>query len=383
MTTFDYSSVATPCFLLEESRLLSNLQLMRRVQAEASIQIIVAFKGFSMWSTFPLVRQYLAGATASSLYEAMLCFEEMGSRAHSYAAVYMPDEIEQMAKLSSHLTFNSLTEAERYHQRIIDTGEPVLLGLRLNPEYSPVETDLYNPTMPGSRLGIAAEKVADGMPSYISGLHFHNLCESTSYDLERTMAQIEHLYGHLLPNISWINFGGGHLMTRQGYDIEHLIGILKAFRLRWPNIIEVTLEPGSAVGWDCGPLISRVLDIVEHKGIKTLMMDCSFTAHMPDTLEMPYRPRIREAHEELIEGKPTYRIGGTSCLSGDYMAEYSFDRDIEVGDMLFFEDMMHYTMVKTSMFNGVKHPDIAILDLENKYKLVRRFTYLDFKRRLS
>jgi carboxynorspermidine decarboxylase len=386
MTTEDrfniYNNIPTPCFLLELPRLEANLKLMRRVQEQAGVDVILALKGFSMWSVFSLVKQYLAGATASSLNEALLCFEEMGSRAHTYAAAYMPDEFDQIIAHSSHITFNSLNEAARYHKQVLAHINPPSMGLRLNPEYSPVETDLYNPAAPGSRLGMDPVHVARGIPDYIEGLHFHNLCESTAQDLANTINAIEHRYSHLLGQISWINFGGGHLMTRQGYDVHLLIETLRAFKVRWPNIKTVTLEPGSAVAWDCGPLLSRVLDVVNNHGIATLMVDVSFTGHMPDTLEMPYRPRILGATDP-VPGKPTYRIGGTSCLSGDFMEAYSFDKEVQVGDLIVFEDMIHYTMVKTTFFNGVRHPDIATLDHQNNYNLIRRFTYLDYKRRLS
>jgi carboxynorspermidine decarboxylase len=376
----DVSQIKSPAYVLEETLLIKNLELIQRVQREAGVQIILAFKGFAMWSVFPLVRQYLAGATASSLHEARLCHEEMGCRAHTYAPVYAPDEFKSIMKYSSHITFNSVQQFHRYYALTRQAKHKISCGLRVNPEYSQVETALYNPCSPGSRLGIVRE-LLDKLPAGVEGLHFHALCESSSHDLENLLSNFEKLFGQYLPKVKWVNFGGGHLMTRKDYDVPHLIQLLKAFKQRHPHL-EVILEPGSAIAWQTGALIATVLDIVENRGIKILMLDVSFTAHMPDTLEMPYRPRITGATDP-VAGKPTYRIGGTSCLSGDYMLEYSFDQPVQIGDILILEDMIHYTMVKTTMFNGVNHPDIGIWTKNNTYQLVRRFKYQDYKNRLS
>lgn len=376
-----YSHIAAPAYILDESLLKKNLELMSDVQRRAGVDIILAFKGFAMWSTFPLVRKYLSGATASSLYEARLCFEEMNTRAHTYSAAYIPSEFESILGYSSHITFNSLNQFLRYKNQVQNYPEHVSCGIRVNPEYSEVSTDLYNPCTPGSRLGASAEHFVDGMPEGVEGLHFHALCESSSYELEKVLENFERLFGHLLGSMKWVNMGGGHLMTRAGYDTEHLIDVLRRFKSKYPHL-NVILEPGSAVAWQTGVLTSVVLDIVENKGIKTLMMDTSFTAHMPDCLEMPYRPKISGA-TDLVEGKPTYRIGGTSCLSGDYMDFYSFEKPVNIGDVLVFEDMIHYTMVKTTMFNGVQHPDIVILRENGEAEVVRRFEYDDYKNRLS
>ena len=378
----DFSKIKSPAYILDETLLRRNLELMERVRIEADVQIIVAFKGFSMWSAFPMVRQYLDGATASSLYEAKLCFSEMKTLAHTYAAVYFPEDFERTLKYSSHVSFNSLSQFNRYYPQIQRfTQHEISCGLRVNPEFSVVETDLYNPGKAGGRLGEAIENLADELPEGIDGLHVHALCESSAADTEGLLLAIEQKLGHYLPSLKWLNIGGGHLMTKQGYDLDYLINALKAFKSRHPHL-DLILEPGSAVGWDTGVLLSEVLDIVDNRGVTTVMVDVSFTAHMPDTLEMPYRPRIRNAGD-FEEGKFNYKIGGTSCLSGDYMDYYSFDKAIEIGDILIFEDMIHYTMVKTTMFNGVKHPDIGIWTEDNTYKLVRRFNYTDFKRRLS
>lgn len=375
-------AIPTPAFVLDEARLRANLQLIDRVQRAAGVQIILAFKGFAMWSAFPLVRQYLPGATASSLHEARLCYEEMGVKAHTYCVAYSPHEFPKILQYSSHLTFNSLSQFHRYAPQVRRSKAPISLGIRVNPEWSPVETDLYNPASPGSRLGEVVEHFEGKLPDGVEGLHFHVLCESTSYDLEKTLENFEARFGSFLPALKWVNFGGGHLMTRQGYDVEHLIRVLKAFRERYPHL-QVILEPGSAIAWDTGVLVATVLDIVQNKGIRTAILDVSFTAHMPDTLEMPYRPRVRGAQADPIPDKPQYRLGGVSCLSGDFMEAYSFDAPLQIGQKLVFEDMIHYTMVKTTTFNGVTHPNIAIWRMDGRLDIVRRFNYQDYKRRLS
>ncbi len=372
--------IPSPCFVLEEKLLRRNLELIERVKEEAGGTIILAFKGFAMWSVFPIVREYLDGATASSLYEARLCFEEMKSLSHTYTAAYLPDEFEEMMQYSSHLTFNSISQYEQYRDQVNNFERKISCGLRVNPEYSEVETALYNPAAPGSRLGVAAAHVKDGLPDGIEGLHFHSLCESDSYSLERTLEAFVKRYEHLLPQVKWVNMGGGHLMTKEGYNVDHLIDLLKNFREKYD--VEIILEPGSAIAWETGYLHTTILDIVDNHGIKTAMLDVSFTAHMPDTLEMPYRPVIRGASEPESE-KYNYRIGGMSCLAGDFMQAYGFDKPLKIGVNIILEDMMHYTMVKTTMFNGVKHPAIAILDVENNLYVVREFGYEDYKMRLS
>lgn len=377
----DYSKVPVPCYLLEESLLRRNLELMKKVQDEAGIDIILAFKGFAMWSVFPMVRSYLKGATASSLAEAKLCFEEMKTKAHTYAVAYRDSEFEEIMRLSSHITFNSLSQYERYREDIQAFSEKISCGIRVNPEYSEVTTDLYNPSSPSSRLGMTAPHFSGHLPEGIEGLHFHVLCESSSYALENTLKAFEAKFGHLISQVKWVNMGGGHLMTRKDYDVAHLVRILKAFREKWG--VQVILEPGSAVAWQTGDLVASVLDIVENGGVKTAVLDVSFTCHMPDCLEMPYKPRIRGAKMEPEAGKPTYRMGGMSCLAGDFMSEYSFDRELAPGDLVVFEDMIHYTMVKTTTFNGVPHPSIGVWREDNSFQLVREFGYEDYKSRLS
>lgn len=376
------SQIPSPCFVLEEDLLRKNLQLIQSVSQAADIEIILAFKGFAMWNAFPIVREYFNGATASSLNEATLCKQEMGRLAHTYAPVYDPAEFASLMDCSSHITFNSLSQYHRFEQELQQADHQISAGLRINPEFSEVETELYNPCAPGSRLGIIAEQLPERLPAGIEGLHFHTLCESGSEDLEKTLAAVEQRFSNYLQQVKWLNMGGGHLMTHKGYDIDRLIRILKAFKGRYPHL-HVILEPGSAFAWETGFLKASILDIVENKGIKTAMLNVSFAAHMPDCLEMPYQPRIRGAQSEAITGKPTYRMGGNSCLSGDYMGYWSFDKELEVGDEIIFEDMIHYTMVKTTFFNGVQHPSIGMLDSKGQFKLIRKFTYEDYKNKLS
>jgi carboxynorspermidine decarboxylase len=379
----DIKKIPSPSFVLEEARLRQNLEVIARVQREADVQIILAFKGFAMWSAFPIVREYVHGATASSLHEARLCFEEMKAKSHTYAVAYLPKEFGKILKYSSHVTFNSIAQWRKYQKRVLNHLEKVSPGIRVNPGWSPVGTALYNPASPGSRLGEPLENFKGKLPEGVEGLHFHVLCESTSHDLEKVLEHFEAQFGAFLPLLKWVNFGGGHLMTRAGYDVAHLISVLKAFRKRWPHL-QVILEPGSAFAWDAGVLVATVLDIVKNEGIRTAILDVSFTAHMPDTLEMPYRPRVQGAKENVEKGdKNVYRLGGVSCLSGDFMEGYAFEKPLKIGQKIVFEDMIHYTMVKTSTFNGVTHPNIAILRPEGNLDIIRRFAYRDYRNRLS
>ena len=375
----DYSKIPSPCYVLEEERLIRNLQLLQKVKKEAGVSIILAFKGFAMWSVFPTVRNYLDGATASSLNEARLCNEEMRSKAHTYAVAYSDNEFDEIVSLSSHLTFNSLNQFNRFKDRV--PGE-VSMGLRVNPEWSDVKTDLYNPSSPVSRLGVTSEHLQHGVPEGIEGLHFHVLCESSSEALVTVLENLERKFEHILSKIKWVNMGGGHLITREGYDKDLLIRTLKRFKEKYQ--VKVILEPGSAVAWQTGDLKSTVLDIVENNGVKTAVMDISFTCHMPDCLEMPYKPKITSASEYTNKNYPfEYRIGGTSCLAGDFMEKYGFKNELEIGDTLIFEDMIHYTMVKTTTFNGVKHPSIGIWKSIGDFELIREFGYGDYRDRLS
>ena len=372
------TNLPSPSFVLEEAKLIKNLQLLQQVANRAEVDIILALKGFSLWKVFPLINRYLQGATASSLHEAQLIYEEMGVKAHVYSPAFIPEEFTTILNYSTHITFNSIRQFEKYKSDLLKS-KLVSPGLRVNPEYSPVETDLYNPASPTSRLGETIENIG-ALPKEIEGLHFHVLCESDASDLEKVLEAFEAKFSPFFPHLKWVNFGGGHLITRDGYDIDLLIDLLKSFRRKYG--LKIILEPGSAIAWKTGPLVATILDIIENNGIKTAIIDASFTAHMPDTLEMPYRPRIIGATDP-IEGKPTYQIGGVSCLAGDFMTAYSFDQPLKIGDRIFFEDMMHYTMVKTTTFNGVKHPSICILRSNGELEVVKEFGYEDFKRRLS
>ncbi|MCD8103093.1 MAG: carboxynorspermidine decarboxylase [Alistipes sp.] len=370
--------IPSPCYVLDESLLRRNLSVIKDVADRSGAEIIVALKANATWSVFPVMREYVNGATASSLAEARLVWEEFGTPTHTYAPVYTDSEIEEILRYSSHITFNSVAQFERFGPMAILRG--ISCGLRINPGWSPVETCLYNPCSPGSRLGIPHEQLAD-LPDGVEGLHFHNLCESGAEELVKTLESVERLFGHLLPKVKWINFGGGHLMTREGYDRELLIATVRAFRERYPGL-RVILEPGSAFTWQTGWLEATVEDIVHSGGVSTLMVNVSFACHMPDCLEMPYTPAVRGAHDPAGD-ELRWRIGGNSCLAGDYMGDWAFDREPRVGDRIVFEDMIHYTMVKTTMFNGVAHPSIAILRQDGTLDVVRRFGYEDYRDRMS
>ena len=377
----DLNAIPSPCYVMEEKLLRNNLALIKRVKEEAGVNIILAFKAFALWKSFPIVREYIPHSTASSKFEAQLAFEEMGSPAHTYSPAYTEADFPAILKYSSHITFNSLSQFDRFYPLVKADGRGISCGLRINPEFSDVETDLYNPCAPGSRMGIVRDLLGETLPEGVEGLHFHTLCESSSYDLERTLQEVDKKFGTLLSQVKWLNMGGGHLMTRKDYDTAHLVSVLRAFKTKYPNL-EIIMEPGSAFAWQTGFLLTTVVDIVENKGIKTAIIDALFTCHMPDCLEMPYKPAIRNA-TDAVEGKPTYRIGGNSCLSGDYMGDWSFDKPLEVGDKVIFEDMIHYTIVKTSMFNGIPHPSLALWSKEDELVLYRSFGYEDYKNRMS
>ncbi len=367
--------------MIDMALLRKNLELIQYVQEQSGATIILAFKGFSTWGTFPLVRNYVKGATASSLNEARLCFEEMGSLAYTYSPAYHPVDFEKICKYSGHIVFNSLSQLERYYKETQEVSHSISCGLRVNPEYSVVETDLYNPCAPGSRLGVKASLLPNKLPKEIEGLHFHVLCESSAEDLVAALALFEKKFSKYFYQLKWVNFGGGHLMTSKGYNVDLLIRTLQAFKEK--HKLEVLLEPGSAIAWETGVLISEVLDLVASDGITTAILDVSFTAHMPDTLEMPYRPKVRDAQDAITGGQFNYRLGGVSCLAGDYMEAYDFGKELKIGDRVVFEDMIHYTMVKTTMFNGVNHPDIVLLNEDKSTKLLKKYDYEHFKGRLG
>lgn len=375
--------VPSPSYVLEESLLRRNLSTIRRVADETGVEIILAFKAYALWKSFPILREYISASTASSLNEALLGYREMGARTHTYAPVYKDREFGEIMECSSHITFNSLNQLYHFLPRVrAYEDHRIDCGLRINPEYSEVETALYNPASPDSRMGVPAAGLPDRLPEGVTGLHFHTHCESDSYALERSLRVIEDKFGYLLNQAEWLNMGGGHLMTRQDYDVPHLIGLLRSFRSRYPHL-HVIMEPGSAFGWQTGPLVTEVLDVVENGGVRTLMIDASFTCHMPDCLEMPYLPAVRGAEmEPTVSHTERCRIGGNSCLSGDVMGDWYFERVPQVGDRIIFEDMNHYTTVKTTMFNGIHHPSIYCHHIDERWELYREYTYEDYKSRM-
>jgi carboxynorspermidine decarboxylase len=376
----DYNKIPSPCYVIDEERFRKNLSLIKHVSDESGAEIILAFKGFAMWGVFPILKEYISGAAASSLDEARLCFEEIGSMAHTYSPVYKESDFNAILGYSSHITFNSLEQYRKYSAELNKVQRKISAGLRINPEFSEISNGLYNPCSPGSRLGIIAEDLKNGLPEGIEGLHFHVLFESDSYALKKVLDIVEEKFGRFFPQLKWINMGGGHLMTGNNYNTDHLIGILKQFQKK--SGLHLILEPGSAFAWETGELVATVEDVVENQGIKTAILDVSFTAHMPDCLEMPYKPKICGATDPM-PGKPAYRIGGNSCLSGDVMGDWSFKKELVPGDRIVFLDMIHYTMVKTTTFNGVHHPSIGIWTKDNQFRLIREFGYEDYKNRLS
>ena len=387
----DFSKIPSPCFVLDERLLRRNLELIAGVAREAGVQIILALKACAMWPAFPVFREYVSGATASSLAEARLVHEELGVPSHTYAPVYTDRDFEEMLRYSSHVTFNSLGQYARFAPAALIRG--ISCGLRINPECSSVATALYDPCSPGSRLGVTAAELerlggADeggrdggGLPDGLEGFHFHTLCESGPEELRTTLQAVEQRFGRWLPRLRWINMGGGHLITREGYDTGLLVNTLRDFKKRHPNL-EVILEPGSAFTWRTGWLVATVEDKIERGGVNTLMVDTSFACHMPDCLEMPYKPAIAGTHEPR-EGEKRWRVGGNCCLAGDFVGDWAFDSEPQVGQKLVFEDMIHYTMVKTTMFNGVRHPSIAILRPDGALEVVREFGYEDYKMRMG
>ena len=370
-----------PTFTLHEDRLRQNLELISDVAAAADVRIILALKAFAFYPAFPIIAEYLPGATASSLNEAELIRRHFGRNPHVYAPVYRPEEFNMLGEMAHHLTFNSLRQLARYRPKWEKMGLSV--GLRVNPEYSPVETDLYNPASPYGRLGETLPNLPSRTPEGLSGLHVHTLCESSAEATATLIERVRSQFGHYLPDLKWLNLGGGHLMTKRHYDYKLLVDALRKLRERYPHL-EVILEPGSAVVWGSGTLECRVLDIIENYGRRTAMLDVSFTCHMPDTLEMPYRPDVRGASSEEKPGFPhAYRLGGMSCLAGDYLEEYYFPQPLRIGDRLTFEDMAHYTTVKSTMFNGVPHPDIRLVNADGETLAERRFTYEDYENRMG
>lgn len=381
--TFDVSTVETPAYVVDLGLLKANLEKLAQVQEASGAKILLALKGFSMFSTFPLVRQYLHGCCASGIHEALLAHEEFGREVHVYAPAFKVAEMQQILPIADHLSFNSPAQWQKFRPMLEAAraaGQHVPSpGIRVNPEHSEVEVSLYDPCSPGCRLGARADSMRDADLAGLEGLHFHALCEQDSDVLERTLAAVEQRFSWLLEKVKWVNMGGGHHITRKDYDVERLIRVVRSFKERWGK--EVYLEPGEAVALNTGWLIASVQDIVP-TDIPTAILDTSATAHMPDTLEMPYRPHILGSAEPGVHPH-TYRLGGLTCLAGDVIGEYSFPQPLAPGQRLIFTDMAHYTMVKTTTFNGVPHPDIVLHDPASGLRVVRQFGYEDFKRRLS
>jgi len=376
----EISCIPSPCFVLDEAALRRNLELLAQVQEDSGARILLALKGFALPAAFDLIRRYLPGTTASSLNEARLGHDVFGGEVHACAPVYLDAEFDALAAMVSHITFNSLSQWERYRERVLAHQPHLSPAIRINPEHAEVATDLYNPGMPGSRLGVNAAELGDRLPDGIEGLHVHALCECGADALERMLASLEHQFAPLLHQARWLNLGGGHLITREHYDTALLVRLIR--RLQDTYDLDVILEPGAAIAWHTGVLLATIEDRIERRGIRTLMLDTSFAAHMPDCLEMPYKPEVRGARDPR-PGETGWRLGGMTCLAGDYVGDYVFERDPKVGDRILFEDMMHYTIVKTHMFNGVPHPAIGILHEDGQFETICTFGYADYHRRMG
>jgi carboxynorspermidine decarboxylase len=372
-------SLPSPCWVLEEESLQSNLEIIRMVKECSGAKVLLALKGYALWKSFDTLRSVLDGCCASGLHEAMLAAEEFGKEVHTYSPAYKAEEIEKIASLSHHMVFNSPAQLQRFGTQAKAVNPALSLGLRVNPEYSEAPTELYNPCAPYSRLGTTLANFDATLLPMIDGLHFHALCEQSADALEAVLTHFEAKFAPFIAEMKWINFGGGHHITRKGYDTEKLISLIKAFKAKYD--VEVYLEPGEAVGWETGYLQATVLDIV-HNGIDIAILDTSAEAHMPDTIIMPYRAEVRGAGK-AGEKPYTYRLGGNTCLAGDIMGDYSFDKPLQIGDSIIFEDQMHYTMVKATTFNGIQLPAIAIKRRDGSMEVVREFGYEDFKGRLS
>ena len=375
----DFHSVPTPCYIVDEKLLERNLQILDSVQQRTGCKILLALKGFSMFATFPLVGRYLHGITASSLHEARLGREEMDKEVHIFAPAYIEEDFDEILNLVDHMVFNSFNQLAKYKSRVKQAGRPIEIGVRVNPEYSEIATDLYNPCAPYSRLGITRANFRPEEMDGVDGIHFHTLCEQNSDALAHTLPVFEEKFGPFLKGLKWINFGGGHHITRPDYDIESLIRSITHIQDKYQ--VQVYLEPGEAIALNTGFLVTSVLDIIEN-GKQLAILDTSAACHMPDVLEMPYRPMIIGSGEGG-EKPYTYRLGGPTCLAGDVIGDYSFDAPLLPGDRLVFTDMAHYTMVKNNTFNGIGLPSIALSDLSGQTRVIKRFGYSDFRNRLS
>ncbi len=375
----DFSQCQTPCYVVDERLLEKNLKILHSVQQRTGCSILLALKGFSMFSVFPLVAQYLKGITASSLFEARLGYEEMGKEVHIYSPAYVDEEFDEIVKYCDHIVFNSFNQWNKYKERVARSSRQVEIGLRINPEYSEIETPIYNPCYQNSRLGVTLKNFKEEELEGIHGLHFHTMCEQNSDTLERTVKVVDEKFGKYISRMKWINMGGGHHITRDDYDIETLVKSIMFFKNKYG--VEVYLEPGEAIALNTGFLVSTVLDIVNN-GMDIAILDTSAACHMPDVIEMPYRPNIIGAE---IPGKYeySYRLGGPTCLAGDVIGDYSFKQPLKPGDKLVFCDMAHYTMVKNNMFNGVNLPSIVTFNEKDGITVIKRFGYEDYKSRLS
>jgi len=372
-------NLPSPCWLLEESLLLKNLELLKYVKEQSGSKVLLALKGYALWKSFDLISPYLDGCCASGLHEAKLAYETFNKEVHTYAPAFKEEELEEIAGISHHLVFNSPAQFKHFSKKAKEINPNISLGLRVNPEYSASPKEIYNPCGINSRLGTTLANFDESILEHCDGLHFHALCEQGSDALESVLKNFEEKFGKYISSMKWINFGGGHHITRKGYDVEKLIMLIRNFKEKYS--VEVYLEPGEAVGWETGTLIATVLDIV-HNGMNIVILDTSAEAHMPDTIIMPYRAEVRNAGV-AGEKKYTYRLAGNTCLAGDIMGDYSFDTALNIGDKIIFEDQMHYTMVKSTTFNGIKLPSIAIKRINGEIKIVREFGYEDFKERLS
>ena len=365
-----------PSYVLDEQRLIDNLTLLEDLQKQSGAKVLCALKGFAMWSTFPLLGKFLSGATASSLNEAILCDEEFKRKAHSCFVAYREEEFEQVLSLSSHVTFNSLNQYHKF-KHYISSHPEVKFALRINPKHSAVTTDKYNPCMPGGRFGIPIDEFPSELPEGISGIHFHALCESNVDELEEVIKVLNQKSENILHSCQWVNMGGGHHITRNDYDCSGLIHLLKLFKQRYQ--VQIFLEPGEAIGWKTGVLLAKVEDLVKNDGINTAILNVSFSAHMPDCLEMPYQPLVYGQVKKGVH----HTLGGNTCMSGDFISGFHFEKELKEGDSIIFEDMMHYTFVKSSTFNGVPLPAISVFKSSGALIIQREFSYQDFKNRLS
>ena len=378
MLNFDINALPTPCYVVNMAKLENNLKLLKSIQDKTSCKILLAQKAFSMYSLYPFIGRYLAGTTASSLHEARLGNEEMGGETHIFSAAYREDEFEDILAYCDHIVFNSFSQWRKYRPAVNLCGKKIECGIRVNPEYSEQNHAIYDPCAPGSRLGVTAANFESESLDGISGLHFHTLCEQGADALRNTVAVFEEKFGNYLHGMKWVNFGGGHHITKPGYDIDTLIEVIAHFKKKYS--VEVYLEPGEAVVLDAGYLVSRVLDIV-HNGIDTAILDTSAACHMPDVLEMPYRPPVIGGLDS-DSTQYTYRLAGPTCLAGDVIGDYSFNAPLSPGDRVVFCDMALYTMVKNNTFNGINMPSILVAEPDGSIKFIKSFGYEDFKRRL-